>query len=95
MKGAIPEGTGLPAFLTAVMENRRPPDADVLSAAIDTAAGTMRAQGTVAVGDIANTAATVPVKQRTAHQLEWRTFVECMGVAETFAPSAWNTPCPC
>lgn len=86
MLGAIPEGTGLPAFLTAVMENRQPPAADVLSAAISAAAEAMRAEGIVAVGDIANTAATVTVKQQTAHQVEWRTFVECMGVSDAFAP---------
>ncbi|MGE7777891.1 amidohydrolase family protein [Chitinophaga sp. NPDC101104] len=86
MKGSVPEGTGLPAFLTAVMENRTPPAADVLHSAIDAAAEAMRQEGTVAVGDIANTAATVPVKRRTAHQTEWHTFVECMGVADAFAP---------
>lgn len=86
MKGVIPEGTGLPAFLTAVMENRQPPAAEVLSSAIDNAAEAMRQSGIVAVGDIANTAATTSVKHRTARQMEWRTFVECMGVADAFAP---------
>lgn len=85
MKGVIPEGTGLPAFLTAVMENRQPPAAEVLASAIDAAAEDMRAQGIVAVGDIANTAATAPLKLRTAHQTQWRTFVECMGVSDATA----------
>ncbi|WP_298715932.1 amidohydrolase family protein [Chitinophaga sp.] len=86
MKGAIPPGTGLPAFLTAVMENRQPPAAEVLASAIDSAAEDMHARGIVAVGDIANTAATAAVKIRTAQQTEWRTFVECMGVSDQFAP---------
>lgn len=84
LQGNIPEHTGLPAFLTAVMEQRQPPGPEVLQAAIATAGQAMQAEGIVAVGDICNTAATLPYKL--SSPLYWHSFVECMGFVDATAP---------
>ena len=84
MQGMVPEGTGLPAFLQAVMEQRELPAADAAQEAMDKAAAAMQAEGVVAVGDICNTAASLPVKTRPG--IYWHNFVECMGFADAAAP---------
>lgn len=84
MKGVIPEGTGLPRFLTAVMEQRQPPGQDVLQQAMAGAAQAMEQEGIVAIGDICNTTATIPLKLNS--KLYWHSFVECMGFVDASAP---------
>lgn len=83
MKGMIPEGTGLPRFLTAVMEQRQPPSPAALQEAIAAAGKAMEAEGIVAVGDICNTAATLPYKLSSS--IYWHSFVECMGFVDAAA----------
>ncbi|AWO01751.1 amidohydrolase [Chitinophaga alhagiae] len=84
MQGVIPEGTGLPRFLTAVMEQRQPSALEVLEEAMARAAAAMQQEGIVAVGDICNTTATIPLKINSS--LYWHSFVECMGFTDTTAP---------
>lgn len=84
MKGIIPEHTGLPVFLTTVMEQRLPPGPDVLQQAITDAGNAMQAEGIVAVGDICNTAATLPYKL--SSPIRWHNFIECMGFVDATAP---------
>lgn len=84
LKGNIPEHTGLPAFLTTVMEQRQPPGPEVLQQAIAHAGQAMQAEGIVAVGDICNTAATLLYKL--SSPLYWHSFVECMGFVDATAP---------
>lgn len=84
MQGVIPEGRGLPAFLQAVMEQRELPAAETVQDAMDKAAAAMQAEGVAAVGDVCNTAASLPVKTQTG--IYWHNFVECMGFADAAAP---------
>lgn len=78
MKGVIPEGTGLPAFLTQVMEKRGAQDAE----AMKTAAEAMWESGISAIGDICNGTATLEQKQ--GAPIYYHSFVETMG----FVPGA-------
>lgn len=84
LKGNIPEHTGLPAFLTTVMEQRQPPRPEILQQAIEEAGQAMQAEGIVAVGDICNTAATLPYKVKSP--VYWHSFIECMGFVDATAP---------
>lgn len=79
MKGIIPEGTGLPAFLTSVMEKR---GAQLDENAMQAAAADMWENGISAVGDICNGTATLTPKQ--GAPIYYHSFVETMG----FAPGA-------
>ena len=76
MQGAIPEGTGLPGFLVAVMQQRSAPD-EVRTAARYKAADELRRNGVVAVGDIVNSVDTADI--RAVAPLHLHDFVECMG----------------
>ncbi|WP_120517524.1 amidohydrolase family protein [Chitinophaga barathri] len=84
MKGLIPEGTGLPLFLQSVMEQRETPPPEAVLDAMDKAVAAMKAEGIVAVGDICNTAASLPLKTRPG--MYWHSFVECMGFIDAAAP---------
>ncbi|MBC9911277.1 amidohydrolase family protein [Chitinophaga varians] len=86
MKGAVPEKTGLPAFLTRVMENRN--SGHDQATAIAEAEQSMWESGIAAVGDICNSPATVAQKRH--QRLYYHTFVECMGVAEVSAPARYQ-----
>jgi len=83
LKGVVPEKTGLPAFLTAVMTQRglATPDPEAVMAAAETA---MWAQGIAAVGDICNSTATLARKQE--GRLYYHSFIECMGFVDAAAP---------
>lgn len=83
MKGKVPEHTGLPLFLRTVMEQRQPPTSEILADAIDAAGKEMQESGIVAVGDICNTAATLPYKLKSA--IHWHSFIECMGFIDAVA----------
>ncbi|MEC5148127.1 amidohydrolase family protein [Chitinophaga sp. 212800010-3] len=87
MKGVIPEKTGLPAFLTQVMQQRNNATAD-LNAAIDLAEQEMWESGIAAVGDICNGTATLIKKQQ--GRMYYHSFVECMGVADAGATGRYT-----
>jgi aminodeoxyfutalosine deaminase len=76
LKGAIAENTGLIHFLIAVPQLRNYP-AEVVQQAIAAAEQEMYQSGIVAVGDICNTADTIPVKQKSS--LLWHNFIETIG----------------
>jgi aminodeoxyfutalosine deaminase len=89
LKGAIAENTGLVDFLMAVPGLRHYP-AEAIQDAIFTAEQELYQSGTVAVGDICNTADTIPVKQKSS--LHWHNFIETIGFSnekafERFAQS--------
>ncbi|WP_142684226.1 amidohydrolase family protein [Chitinophaga polysaccharea] len=87
MKGVIPEKTGLPAFLTQVMQSRHLAGGDY-NAIIDKAEQEMWESGISAVGDISNGTATLVKKQQ--NRMYYHTFVECMGVAPAGADSRYQ-----
>lgn len=87
MKGAIPEKTGLPTFLTQVMQSRNNHTGD-LNAAIDAAEQAMWESGISAVGDICNGTATLVKKQQ--GRMYYHSFIECMGVAAAGANSRYQ-----
>jgi aminodeoxyfutalosine deaminase len=87
LKGAIAENTGLIDFLIAVPQLRQF-EPEAIQEAISRAETEMYNTGTVAVGDICNTADTIPVKQQS--RLQWHNFIETIGfsnekAAERFA----------
>ena len=87
MKGVIPEKTGLPAFLTRVMQYRNDLPGDYNSI-LDKAEQAMWEAGISAVGDICNGAASLVKKQQ--GRMYYHTFVECMGVADAGAHSRYE-----
>jgi cytosine/adenosine deaminase-related metal-dependent hydrolase len=82
MKGIIPEKTGLVDFVITVMQQRNFPAATILNA-IEQAEAAMLQNGIVAVGDICNTAFTLPQKQK--GNLHYYNFVEASGFVPQFA----------
>lgn len=76
MKGLIPEGTGLVPFVSQVMAGRFRPDEEIHEA-IAAAERAMYDNGIQAVGDICNTAYTIPAKQRS--RIRWYNFIEVSG----------------
>lgn len=76
LKGAIPEHTGLIDFIYAIL-TRRNSQADTIDHAIALAEQEMLDNGIVAVGDICNTALTLPQKQQ--QQLYYHHFIEVAG----------------
>ncbi|MET6999639.1 amidohydrolase family protein [Chitinophaga defluvii] len=83
MAGKVPEKTGLPAFLTTVMEHRTPPSPEAMAQAMAAAEAAMWQSGIAAVGDIANTTATLDIKQQ--GRLFYHSFIETMGFVEAAA----------
>ncbi len=79
MKGRAPTGTGLIAFIEAVVRDRSS-DPELIRDAIEKAEEEMRNSGIVAVGDISNQTDTVPVKHNSP--LRYYTFVECFDFLE-------------
>ena len=88
MKGVIPEGTGLPAFLTSVMEKRGQQDDIAQQEAISRADAAMWESGISAVGDICNGTATLAQKQHT--KLYYHSFIESMGFIPAAAQSRYD-----
>jgi len=84
MKGLLPERTGLVDFLTAVIRQRTNiPAGASREAAMAAAEQEMLDGGIVAVGDICNTADTLPLK--TEGRLFYHNFIETMGFIEQTA----------
>jgi len=79
MRGVLPEGTGLVDFLTSVIRRRGESMVDPTEA-MAAAEQEMLANGIVAVGDICNTADTLPLKKKGAQ--EYYNFIETMGFVE-------------
>lgn len=84
MKGVIPQHTGLVPFLKAVVSNRQFPDSE-MNEAIQKALEEMEADGIVAVGDISNTAITVPHKRNTG--IHFHNFIEVLSFSEANTPA--------
>jgi aminodeoxyfutalosine deaminase len=89
LKGAMAENTGVTNFLMAI-PGLRQTEPGAIQEAIDKAEKEMYHTGTVAVGDICNTADTLPLKQKSS--LHWHNFIETIGfsnqkAAERFAQS--------
>lgn len=76
MKGRIPKGGGLVDFILQLQRSRRFPEAGVISAMRE-AEKEMLAGGIVAVGDIANSGISFPVKRESC--LLYQTFLEVFG----------------
>lgn len=83
----VPERTGLVDFVMTVMKQRHFPEEEMIAAAT-AAEMQMYKEGIVAVGDICNTAHTVPVKQ--AGRLQYRNFVEVSGFVPQFAATRFQ-----
>lgn len=78
--GCIPEKTGLPTFVRAVVAQRGATD-EVVIAAMEKADREMQKNGIVAVGDIANQAISRKVKENSP--LYYHTFVEVFGFSQS------------
>jgi len=78
LQGQFPQHTGLVPFLEAVTRQRGG-DSQNIENSMLVAEQAMRAAGIVAMGDIANTAASIAVKQRSA--IRFHTFVEVFGMS--------------
>ncbi len=82
MKGLIPEKTGLVDFVITVMQQRNFKQ-QAINDAIQAAEAAMLQNGIVAVGDICNTAHTLPQKQQ--GNLHYYNFIEASGFVPQFA----------
>ena len=76
MKGLIPEATGLGIFVESIMKQRHVAT-EIASAAIQQAEDEMLNGGIVAVGDICNTASTIP--QKIKGRIWYHNFIEATG----------------
>jgi len=82
LKGVIPNGTGLVQFVQQVMSKRASFD-EAKFDAMRTAEQEMYTTGVVAVGDICNTADSIPIKQKS--KLHWHNFIEVSGFVDAGA----------
>lgn len=88
MKGLIPEGTGLVAFVQQIMSQRQQEKETVLQA-IEVAETEMRENGIVAVGDICNTPMTMVQKSKS--RLWYHNFIELAGAILEIAPQRFKS----
>ncbi|QHS61396.1 amidohydrolase family protein [Chitinophaga agri] len=88
MGGIIPEGTGLPAFLTSVMEKRGQQDTTAQEAAMLKASTKMWEGGISAIGDICNGTASLALKKDSP--VYYHSFVESLGFAPGFAQQRYD-----
>lgn len=82
MKGKIPNRTGLVSFLITVIQQRGNSPEEIFTA-MRNAEQELYNSGTVAVGDICNTADTIGLKQKS--KLRYYNFVESLGFSESNA----------
>ena len=87
LKAAIPEKTGLVNFVQQVMSNRNSAT-ELKQEAMQKAEAEMYDGGIVAVGDICNTADSIPVKQQS--KLLWHNFIEVSGFIGAAAQKRWD-----
>lgn len=83
LKGRLPEGQGLPAFLQQVMQTRETAPAEVVEAMRESL-DRMYAEGISAVGDICNTAASLSLKRE--GPMRWVNFIEVLSTSDAKAP---------
>ncbi|MBP6431967.1 MAG: amidohydrolase family protein [Ferruginibacter sp.] len=76
LKNVIPQHTGLVNFVQQVMQKRAANEEEKL-AAMQLAEAEMYKSGIVAIGDICNTADTLPIKQNS--KIYWHNFIEVSG----------------
>lgn len=88
MGGIIPEGTGLPAFLTSVMEKRGQQDTSAQTLAMEKAATAMWESGVSAVGDICNGTASLELKKDSP--VYYHSFIESLGFVPGFAQQRYD-----
>lgn len=88
MGGIVPEKTGLPAFLTSVMEKRAQQDIIAQETAMQQAATAMWESGISAVGDICNGTASLAFKKNPP--LYYHSFIECLGFTPGFAQQRYE-----
>ncbi|MFN8242583.1 MAG: amidohydrolase family protein [Ferruginibacter sp.] len=79
LKGLIPEHTGLVPFVQQVMAQRNRPE-EMMQQAMQDACAEMWQGGIVAVGDICNTAHSIPAKLNSP--IRWHNFIEITGFVE-------------
>ncbi len=82
MKNIVPPGTGLVQFVQQVMTKRSASDEEKLDA-MQKAEQELYQTGTVAVGDICNTADSISTKQKS--NIYWHNFVEVSGFVDAMA----------
>jgi len=82
MKGKIPNRTGLVSFLITVIQQRGSSPEEIFTA-MRNAEQELYNSGTVAVGDICNTADTIGLKQKS--KLRYYNFIESLGFSESNA----------
>jgi cytosine/adenosine deaminase-related metal-dependent hydrolase len=82
MKKTVPPGTGLVQFVQQVMTKRGASDEEKLDA-MQKAEQELYQTGTVAVGDICNTADSISTKQKS--NIYWHNFVEVSGFVDAVA----------
>jgi aminodeoxyfutalosine deaminase len=82
LKNVIPPHTGLIDFLCSVV-TKRGFEPEIITAAIVEAEKEMFKNGTVAVGDIGNTADTALIKSKS--KIRWQNFVEVLGFTDAKA----------
>lgn len=90
LRGKIPEKTGIGGFLGAIsqLRNKQPENAET---AIRKADRMMWAAGISAVGDVANTTASIAAKQKS--KIYYHTFVETFGFHPSRAERAFDIAC--
>jgi aminodeoxyfutalosine deaminase len=84
----IPSGNGLISFIQKVLHERKTADEQVINEAMAVADHAMAENGIVAVGDISNTAASIPVKKQS--KIYYHTFVELLGFAPDVAQEVFT-----
>jgi len=82
LKNVVPEGTGLVQFVQQVMTKRGASDEEKVGA-MKNAEQELYESGTVAVGDICNTADSISIKQKS--NIYWHNFVEVSGFVDVMA----------
>lgn len=87
LKAKVPERTGLVDFLQRVMTGRAA-DPEERSGAMIAAIAELQEGGTVAIGDICNTADSAAVKR--SSEIHWRNFIEVSGFVEAGAESRFG-----
>lgn len=87
MQGKIPEKTTLPGFITSLQSQRKASHEEI-QAAIAKADEEMWINGIVAVGDICNSADTIPQKRNS--KIFYHSFIELFGFNHAFADEVFN-----
>ena len=88
LKNKIPRHTGLIDFVLAVLAGRKV-DPHIQMEAMRAAARELYESGTVAVGDICNDAASIPLKINSP--LQWTNFIEISGFVNDTAQQKFNS----